>query len=141
MPNAYRHASQDFDRFMRDAQEALGSVTSNTTYTTVQSVFHVFRRRLTLEQAIAFAGVLPAVLCAIFVQDWDPREQRRPFAARSVMEAEVKSIREHHNFSPDGSIDAVADVLRRHVDVRRLRVVLATISPEALRYWGFAPSD
>jgi uncharacterized protein (DUF2267 family) len=37
----------------------------------VQGVLQTFRRRLEISEAIRFAGVLPPVLRAIFVADWD----------------------------------------------------------------------
>lgn len=138
MPTEYAHASDDFDAFLADVQEALGHATRNMAYTTVQAVLLVFRRRLTQEEAIAFAAVLPTVLRAIFVSDWDLDEERRPFLASEQMNEEVKTVRQHHNFSPDNTIQTVAGVLRRHVDESQFDRALRRISREACTYWETA---
>lgn len=135
MPLEYSKASQDFDAFLADAMEELGLATRNMTYTTVQAVLVVFRRRLTFHEAIAFAAVLPAVLRAIFVADWDLSVERLPFGTVDAMNDEVILFRRHHNFSPDNSIQRVSKVLQRHVDKGQLRRVLTDISPAAVGYW------
>ncbi|MEO1280861.1 MAG: DUF2267 domain-containing protein [Pseudomonadota bacterium] len=135
MPLEYSNASQDFEAFLADAMEELDLATRNMTYTTVQAVLVVFRRRLTLDEAIAFAAVLPAVLRAIFVADWDLKAERLEFGTVAAMNDEVKLLRRNHNFSPDDAIQRVAKVLQRHVDKDQLRRVLAEISPEAEGYW------
>ena len=139
MPREYQRAEQAFSAFLEDIKSDLNSPTRNTAYTTVQSVFIVFRRRLSLEQAIAFAAVLPALLRAIFVQDWDTAEERRDFIDLDAMNAEVKAVRQAHNFSPDRAIEEVAAVLWRHVDREAFHKTLAAISPEALAFWGGPP--
>ena len=135
MPQEYSNASQDFEAFLADAKEELDLASRHMTYTTVQAVLVVFRRRLTPPQAIAFAAVLPAVLRAIFVDEWDTSEERRSFADLASLNEEVKHFRRHHNFSPDNAIQIVAGVLRRHVDNDALRSALDDISPEAAAYW------
>lgn len=72
MPYTYRHASAEFAAFLADAREALGLESDNATYTAVDAVFQVFRTRLSVEQALAFADLLPCVLRAIFVWRWHP---------------------------------------------------------------------
>ena len=59
MPYTYRHASAEFAAFLADAREALGLESDNATYTAVDAVFQVFRTRLSVEQALAFADLLP----------------------------------------------------------------------------------
>ena len=135
MPQEYSNASQNFEAFLADAKKELDLASRHMTYTTVQAVLVVFRRRLTLPQAIAFAAVLPTVVRAIFVDEWDTSEERRPFADLATMNEEVKHFRRHHNFSPDNAIQVVAGVLSRHVDKDALRSVLEGISPQASAYW------
>jgi uncharacterized protein (DUF2267 family) len=65
----YQHASEEFERFLRAVVENTGLATRNQAYTTAEGVLRAFRRRLDIRQAIAFAGVLPPVLRAIFVAD------------------------------------------------------------------------
>ena len=141
IPREYQRAADDFSAFLEDIKSAMNSPTRNTAYTTVQAVFIVFRKRLTIEQAIAFASVLPAVLRAIFVQDWNTAEARREFLDLDAMNAEVKAVRQAHNFSPEDAIEQVAAVMWRHVDRDAFRKTLTAISPEALAFWDGATSE
>lgn len=136
MPPEYFSASRDFDEFMTDAKSALGHDSHHQTYTSVQAVLTVFRRRLEVGDALRFADVLPPVLRAIFVADWNAEEAQRPFGPRADLEREVRAFREHHNFAPDGAIATVAEVLRRHVDRRDFERVLATLPEGARDYWA-----
>lgn len=135
MPSEYQRASLDFEKFLLDAREASGLVTTNQVYTMVQGVLQTFRRRLTLPEAIHFAGVLPPVLRSIFVADWDTNEPRRSFGDRSEMVQEVQSLRADHNFSPDMAIQAVAIALRKNVDEARLDSVLTHLPTAARDFW------
>lgn len=135
MPQEYFAASHDFDAFMNDAKAALDHHSHHQTYTTVDSVLTVFRRRLTAAEGLRFASVLPPVLRAIFVKDWTPGDAPPPFGPRAALEAEVKTIRRHHNFAPNGAIAIVAAVLRRHVNGEDFDRVLATLPEGAREYW------
>ncbi len=57
-PAEYQQANHHFAKFLSDTKEEsyLGSV--HQAYTMIQGVFNVFRRRLTLEDAIIFNEVL-----------------------------------------------------------------------------------
>lgn len=136
MPREYFSASHDFDAFMADAKEALGHTSHHQTYTTVDAVLTVFRRRLTAAQGLRFASALPPVLRAIFVKDWEPAETPQAFGSSAMMDAEVKTIRRHHNFARDGAISTVARVLRAHVDAEDFDRVLATLPKEVRDYWA-----
>ncbi len=61
MPWTYRHASREFRAFLVDAKERMSLESDNMAYTEVDAVFHVFRRRLTAQQGLDFASVLPCV--------------------------------------------------------------------------------
>ena len=135
MPKEYATASRDFDAFLSDAKDALDALSTNTAYTTVQSVLIIFRRRLTIAQAINFAGVLPPVLRAIFVSNWNVNEPALPFTDLGSLNQEVKTIRRSHNFSPDRSIEPVSSVLWKYVDARRFASTLEEISPDAISFW------
>jgi uncharacterized protein (DUF2267 family) len=131
----YRTASRDFERFLLDARDIAMQQTRNQTYTTVQGVFQTFRRRLAVRDAILFANVLPPVLRAIFVADWDLEEPRQPFGDPIAMTKEVKSLRGDHNLSPDTAIRDVATALRRNVDEAVLDRVLQRLPPGAAEFW------
>ena len=136
MPQEYFLASRDFDAFMQDAKDALGHQSHHQTFTTVDAVLQVFRRRLAAAEGLSFASVLPPVLRAIFVKDWEPASAPPPFGPRAALETEVKSIRPRHNFAPDGAIGIVARVLRKHVDGDDFERVLATLPGGAREYWA-----
>ncbi|MFG1403805.1 DUF2267 domain-containing protein [Xanthobacter sediminis] len=134
-PIEYQHASEDFDRFLCKLIEQTELATRNQAYTTVQGVLYAFRRRLTLKDAIRFAGVLPPILRAIFVADWNVDEVQAPFEDRSVMTREAQSLRKDHNFSPATCIRDVAVALRSCIDEREFDRVLASLPPRAAEFW------
>ena len=135
MPNEYQHASDDFDRFLVEVCAEADLATRNQAYTVVDGVLRAFRRWLEPRDAIRFAGVLPPVLRALFVADWDPDEPRRAFGDRAEMTREVQGLRPHHNFAPPGAIRDVAAALRRSVDGAALDAVLATLPEGATEFW------
>lgn len=120
---------------MVDARDISGLATTNMAYNMVVGVLHTFRRRLTAQEAIGFANVLPAVLSAIFVSDWNTSEGKAEFTDRAAMTQEVKTLRAEHNFSPDTAIHDVAAALRRNVVQPEFDNYLSTLSSEAKNYW------
>ena len=136
LPSEYQHAAADFDRLLEIARDTSGLSTRNQTYTMVQGVFIVFRRRLALADAIRFAQVLPAVARALFVAEWDVEAPVRPFADRETLTREVQALRRHHNFAPDTCIRDVARALRACCDEAALDRVLAALSSEARAFWA-----
>ncbi|WP_306889337.1 DUF2267 domain-containing protein [Ancylobacter amanitiformis] len=130
-----QHASEDFERFLAAARDEAGLTTRNQTYTMVEGVLRVFRRRLELAEAIRFAGILPPVLRAIFVADWDPLAPVLPFSDRVAMTREVQALRQHHNFAPETCLADVARALRRHIDGDAFDRLLATLPDGAADFW------
>jgi uncharacterized protein (DUF2267 family) len=100
-----------------------------------QGVFQSFRRRLTPRDALRFASVLPPVLRALFIADWDLDEPQQPFMDRDRMSDEVKSLRRDHNFSPDSAIRDVAVALRKNVDEAAFDNVLASLPEGSAEFW------
>lgn len=135
VPAQYQRATDDFYAFLVDARDQASLQTTNQSYTMAQAVLQTFRRRLSLRDAIRFAGVLPAVVRAVFVSDWDPDEPQRPFTDRATMTAEVKSLRPDHNFSPDTAIHDVAVALRQHVDGAIFDQTLSILPAGADDFW------
>ncbi len=135
VPQEYKRASHDFDRFMVDARDISSLATTHQTYTMVQGVLQTFRRRLDVREALLFADVLPPVLRALFVADWDIDAPRLPFADRATMTREVQALRPDHNFAPDSSIGDVAAALRKNIDVVALERVLTALPPGAADFW------
>jgi uncharacterized protein (DUF2267 family) len=135
MPLEYRQASADFDAFMKDLVATSMIQTSHQAYTMLQAVLQVFRHRLTVGQAIAFANVLPPVLRAVFVSDWDVEAPVKPFVGRDALMKEVRAFRHDHNLSTDTALEDVTVVLRRHVDHAAFERVLSQLPPEARGFW------
>ena len=141
MPWTYRHASKEWRAFLDDAKERMALESDNMAYTAVDAVFQVFRRRLTAQQGLAFAAVLPAVLRAIFVFGWDVSVPPVPFKRREDLLAEVKDVRRHHNLTPDNAIEATAWAVRRRTNGRDFERVLGTLSAEARAFWQVDVDD
>lgn len=135
IPMAIQHATEDFERFLADARDTSGLTTRNQTYTMVDGVLRAFRARLNVRDAIRFANVLPPVLRAIFVADWDTDTPPLPFADRAVMTKDAQGLRIHHNFAPDTCIADVAQALRRAMDAAALDQVLETLPEGARAFW------
>ena len=141
MPWTYRHASREFRGFLDDAKERMSLESDNMTYTAVDAVFQVFRRRLTAQQGLDFSSVLPCVPRAIFVNDWQIEDPPAPFEDRDAMTSEAKRVRVNHNLTPDNAIEATAWALRRSLDQSDLDRVLNGIGPEAQAFWHVEVSD
>ncbi|MBB5276425.1 uncharacterized protein (DUF2267 family) [Rhizobium rosettiformans] len=135
MPLEYCQASADFDAFMKDLVATSMIQTSHQAYTMLLAVLQVFRHRLTVAQAIAFANVLPPVLRAIFVSDWDVEAPVKPFVDRDALMKEVRAFRHDHNLSTDTALEDVTVVLRRHVDQAAFERALSQLPQEARGFW------
>lgn len=136
IPMEFQHASEDFEALLRDAWAISGLSTRNQTYTMVQAVLLTFRCRLSVIEAIRFANILPPVLRALFVTDWDPEEPQREFRDPADLIDEVLSLRRDHNFSPETAIRDVATALRQHVDETALDDLLRRMPQGAAQFWA-----
>jgi len=141
MPWTYRHSSKEFSAFLEDVKEEMSLVSDNSAYTAVDGVMQVFRRRLTAEQGLAFASVLPAVLRAIFVKDWDVSQPPLAFGDRDSLTREAQAVRPHHNLTPDTAIVATARALRRSIRQQDLDRVLAHLPEGAQDFWQVKVTD
>jgi uncharacterized protein (DUF2267 family) len=135
VPAEYERASAQFYDYLVDARDIADLWSTHVSYTMTQGVFQVFRRRLSTEQAIAFANLLPICLRALFVTDWDVNEEKKSFENREAMTQEVRMLRPDHNFSPDTALRDVAKALRRHVDATRLEKLLSQFPEGAIDFW------
>ena len=135
------HATREWRAFLDDVKERMSLSSDNSAYTAVDGVFRTFRRRLTAQQGLDFANVLPSVLRAIFVQNWDVTSPPVPFADRDVLISEVKSLRKDHNMTPDNAIEATAWALWRCTNHRELKRVLGTLPHPAREYWHANADD
>ncbi|MCU4653685.1 DUF2267 domain-containing protein [Roseibacterium sp. SDUM158016] len=141
MPWTYRHASREWRAFLDDVKEATGLTSDNMAYTAIDGVFHVFRARLTAEEGLRFASVLPAVPRAIFVAGWTPSDPPPPFLPKEDLVREAQALRPHHNLTPDNAIEATARALWRSVRHADLERVLATLPDGAAAIWSLPDAD
>lgn len=141
MPWTYRHSGREWRAFLDDVKDATGLASDNMAYTAVDGVFRTFRARLTAEEGLRFASVLPAVPRAIFVADWVPSDPPLPFASREAMTREAQSLRPGHNLTPDGIIEATARALWRSVRHADLERALATLPEDAAAFWAVDGAD
>ncbi|WP_246781366.1 DUF2267 domain-containing protein [Rhodoblastus sphagnicola] len=139
MPMDYQHASEDFERFLAHVIARAGLTTRNQAFTTVEGVLLTFRRRLSARDGLRFADVLPPVLRAIFVADWDIEAPRPAFGARADWTREAQSLRKDHNFSSEGVIAEVAAALRQSIAPERFEAALADLPEQARAFWSVAP--
>lgn len=135
MPWTYRHATKEWRAFLDDVKERMSLESDNMAYTAVDAVLQVFRRRLTPQQGLNFASVLPSVLRAIFVNGWDVSVPPVPFSERSDLIAEAKQIRVNHNLTPDNAIEATAWAIRRCTDKTDFERVWTQLPHEAVAFW------
>lgn len=141
MPWTYRHASKEWRAILDDLKDRMGLVSDNMAYTAMDGVLQVFRRRLTAQQGLDFASVLPAVPRAVFVAGWRVQEPPLPFPDRALLVQEVKAIRKDHNLTPDTAIEATAWSLRRYTDPADLERVLARLPEGAAAFWHVDVAD
>lgn len=80
--------------------------------------------------------MLPPVLRALFIADWNTVEPPAAFSHRSAMTREAQALRGDHNFSPDTCIRDVAIALRRNVDQVAFNQVLSYLPDGAAEFWS-----
>jgi len=135
MPMEYERAAPEFEQFLRDAISESGLTTRHQAYTMVQGVLQAFRRRLDVRDALRFANILPPLLRAVFVADWNVDEPTRPFESLEIMTKDAQSLRSEHNFAPDSAIRNVAIALRKNMNEATLDSLLATLPAGAAEFW------
>lgn len=140
MPHSYRVASREWRAILDDVRDVTGLETDNLAYTAIQGALLAFRRRLTVDQALRFADVLPAVPRAIFVADWVPASPL-PFGARPDWTREIMALRPHHNLTPDHALPAVARALWRVIRHDHFHAALARMPEGAVDYWSVPGAD
>ena len=139
MPYNYRHASAEWRQFLDIAKDEMALDSDNSTFTAIEGVMHCFRNRLTLDQALRFADLLPAVPCEIFVANWHPCPPV-PWGGRADQITEAKALRPHHNLTPANCIEATAIALRATVPAPDFDHLLAAIGTGAQDFWRVPPA-
>ena len=141
MPWTYRHASKEWRAILDDLKDRMDLVSDNSAYTAMDGVLQVFRRRLTAQQGIDFASVLPSIPRAVFVSGWQVEEPPLPFPDRAALVREVMAVRKDHNLTPENAIEAVAWTLRRYTNRADLERVLQRLPEGAVDFWHVEVAD
>ena len=136
MPAEYWTASQGFDSFLRNVRDTCMLQTHQQAYHTLRGALHVFCSHLSINQALAFASVMPPVTRAIFVEGWQPSDNPPGFPGRSELQQEVKSILRDHNPASDCAIaDVAAALWRSSMDNDVFDKVLKNLPDGAAEFW------
>ncbi|MCQ2002705.1 DUF2267 domain-containing protein [Rhizobium sp. NRK18] len=135
MPQEYFQASRDFERYMADLKSISLLATHHQCYAMTRAVLHVFRSHLPVVDALVFADVLPPVLRAIFVEDWDASQPVTPFSDRETLTREVRTVRANHNISPESAIADVAAAVRKNIDPQDWQIALDRLAADARSFW------
>lgn len=141
MPWTYRHASKEWRAILDDLKDRMNLESDNMAYTAMDGVLQVFRRRLTAQEGVDFASVLPSIPRAIFVAHWKIEDPPLHFTARESLIREVKQVRPHHNLTPDNAIEATAWTLRRYIDRLDFERVLARMPEGSVSFWHVDVAD
>jgi uncharacterized protein (DUF2267 family) len=136
-PIEYARSTEEFYKFMNEVKYEADFHSFHVTYTMVQSVFQVFRRRVEIQEALNFANCLPVGLRALFVKDWDTSETIKPFENLDIMNDEVKELRNQHNFAREDSIQIVARVLPNHVEKIYYTKMMESMSKDVQTFWQY----
>ncbi|ODR97238.1 hypothetical protein AUC70_13380 [Methyloceanibacter stevinii] len=136
VPPEYLRASKDFEALLVDVRDTCMLSSVNQAYHTLRAVLHVFRDHVSVADALTFAGVLPAVPRAIFVEGWRPSGTPAPFPSRAALTREVKAIRPDHNLAPPSAISDVSAALRRAIEPSAFERVLSSLPPAASAFWA-----
>jgi uncharacterized protein (DUF2267 family) len=141
MPWTYRQATREWQAFLAEARDAMQLASDNAAHTAVEGVLRAFRRRLTPQEAVDFCQVLPSVLRALFVADWQLDEGPVAHGTRADWTAEARALRPHHNQTPETCVAATALALRKSVLQADLDRVLAALPPFAAEFWSTPGHD
>ncbi|MBC7284109.1 DUF2267 domain-containing protein [Hoeflea sp.] len=135
VPLEFALAQQRFDALLVELMDRLDLTTRNQVYTILYGFLQVFRRRLDAEQTLVFAGALPAIVSAMFVADWDPAEEKLPFAGPAQYDEELRGVRRDHNLARPGAHRIVASVIRSHCERAAFDRALARLPDQAGAFW------
>ena len=116
VPQEYMLAQKRFDALLVELMDKLDLTTRHQVYAVIFGCLRVFRSRLDADQTLVFAGVLPAIVSAMFVADWTPGEEKKPFADPAVYDQEVREVRGDHNLAQPGALRVVAAAIRSRCD-------------------------
>ena len=135
VPQEYMLAQQRFDALLVELMDRLDLTTRHQVYAVLFGFLRVFRSRLDADQTLVFAGVLPAIVSAMFVADWKPGEEKKPFADPAGYDEEVRNIRRDHNLAPPDARRVVAAAIRSRCDRAAFDAALGQLPGQVAAFW------
>ncbi|MCD2174052.1 DUF2267 domain-containing protein [Rhizobium sp. C4] len=135
MPQDYFQASRDFEAFMASLKRISLLQTTHQCYTMVEAVFHALRSHMSAREALAFADLLPPVLRAIFVSDWDIDVPVLPMTDRAGLQREILALRHNHNLSTPSALEDVGAALRENMEPEKFARLLDIMPAELAGFW------
>jgi len=109
--------------------------TTHQCYTMVEAVFHALRCHMSMREALAFADLLPPVLRAIFVSDWDVDAPVKPMTDRAGLQREILDLRHNHNLSTPTALEDVGAALRETMDREEFGRLLDALPSDLGHFW------
>jgi uncharacterized protein (DUF2267 family) len=135
MPPEIAQASVQFMNLLGALKEKAWLQTHNQCYAMLRAVLHEFRDYMTVRQAIAFAGALPPVTRAIFIEEWEPAGDPPPPPAQEVFaQAVIRRLSPHH-IPPDSIVGDTFAVLAPRCNQTRLDAALKALPAGLQLLW------
>ena len=135
MPFTYRHATDEWRRFLKNMRERTLIDSDNVIYTALEGLFVSFRQRVPPQQVLRFADELPAMMRAILLSHWDIEAPLKPWIPPEEIEREILTFRRDHNFANAGILDDLIWGIRREIRQIDFDRVLAGMDPQAQILW------
>lgn len=139
MPFTYRHATDEWRRFLETMRNRTLIDSDNVIYTALDGLFRAFRSRVPPRLVLEFGDELPAVMRAILVSRWDITAPLKPWVSRTELELEIRTLRRDHNFAPEGILDDLVWGIQTEVREIDFDRVLSRMEPEAQALWARIP--
>lgn len=140
MPFTYRHATDEWRRFLATMRARTLIESDNVIYTALDGLFRAFRCRVPPHHVIDLGNELPCVMRSMLVWCWDMEAPRQPWLSRDALETEIRHLRQAHNFAPKGILDDLVWGVRTEVREMDFDRVLQKMSPEAQALWTVKPN-
>lgn len=101
----------------------------------MEGALRVFRNRLTPQQAIDFARIIPSELRTLFIADWQLDQPVLPPGSGKDWVEEAQRLRRNHNIAPDGCVEGAGLALHKSVQSGDLGRALAWLPAFASEFW------
>lgn len=138
MPPEIAQASVQFMELLGALKERAYLQTHNQCYAMLRAVLHEYRKFMTVNQVVAFAGALPVVARAIFIEDWKPSDAPPPPPEPAVFTRSIIRHLSPHHIPPDSIVGDVFAVLAPRCNQARLSFAIKALPAELQAIWGGA---